>query len=312
MPAFPDFKLNPWEGGSLQQPAPPRRLIVVRAGPGTVHKNWYSSDTHAEFDVAVSYYGDGEYIPQNGEFVHYFKGGKWEGIFDFFIKNPRFLSEYTHIWLPDDDIVTNTKEIHRLFKITEARALQLCQPSLSWESYYSHVITLQNRSFELRYTNFVELMAPLFTAEALKRVLPLFEGVRFGWGLDKIWSRLLLDPQFGSAIIDAVAVGHYRPILSGSLYKKGALTPLEEHEQILSRFSVDVSSFRPLVYGGLGVTSGKRLRGLWLRYKLYSGWKGLRACSFLAPPTRRKSRKVMINVWGCTQRMPELSPISIE
>ncbi len=200
--------------GALQS----KRLIVVRAGPASTHRDWYASSNKRQFDVVISYYGDGEYIPSQGELVHYFKGGKWEGILDFFRNNPDFISRYSQIWLPDDDLITNVSEIDKLFNMAESRKLQICQPSLSWKSYHSHFITLQNRNFQLRYTNYVETMAPLFSADALRRVLPFFEGLRFGWGLDEVWCRLLPDPWYGSAIIDAIAVDHLRPLKSGGLY----------------------------------------------------------------------------------------------
>jgi Protein of unknown function (DUF707) len=116
----------------------------VRAGAGSLHRSWYAPDARSQFDVLVSYYGDGAYHPVPGEIVHYYKGGKWEGIFDVFAKNPRLLSNYDYIWLPDDDLEISVADINKLFAIAEQRRLEICQPSLTWESYFTYFITLQN------------------------------------------------------------------------------------------------------------------------------------------------------------------------
>jgi hypothetical protein len=288
--------------GALQS----KRLIIVRAGPSSTHRDWFASSSKYEFDVVVSYYGDGEYSSSAGELVHYYKGGKLEGVFDLFAKHPELLCEYSRIWLPDDDIITNASAIDNLFNIAEARNLQICQPSLSWKSYHSHFITLQNRYFQLRYTNFVEMMVPLFTADALRRVLPLFEGLRFGWGLDEVWCRLLPDPPYRSAIVDAVAVDHLRPLKSGSLYSS-EIFPHEERRRLLSKLGMSYAPVRPKVYAGIDATSSRLLRGAPFWYRLHSGWSGIRTYS----PQPEKLKKVLRNVRRCALGKPELSPISV-
>lgn len=301
---FPPAARQPGEGPS-RGARPSKRLIVVRAGPTSTHRAWYGSADNRQFDVAVSYYGDDEYVPSQGEIVHYFKGGKWEGIFDFFRSHPELASKYSYIWLPDDDLVTDASTINKLFDIAESQKLQICQPSLSWESHYSHFITLQNRKFQIRYTNYVETMAPLFSSSALMRVLPLFEGFRFGWGLDEVWCRLLPDPLYGSAIIDAVSIDHLRPLHSGSLYETN-ISPKEERVRILSRVGIGPERFNARVYAGIGAKRGFLLKGPLLRYQLYMGWRRLPASS-----SRMKKLKIAKAVRRCASGRHELPPIQI-
>ena len=287
---------------------PSKNLVVVRAGPRSLHRDWNLSSHTDQFDVVVSYYGDGEYIPAAGESVHYFKGGKFEGIFDLFQKRPELMRDYTHIWIPDDDIGTNIDDIAKLFDIAKARRLQICQPSLSWKSYHSHFITLYNPHFELRYTNFVEMMAPVFTSDALRELTPLFEGLRFGWGLDEIWCRLLPAPEFGSAIIDAVTVDHMRPLGSGALYET-AKSPRNERLEFFQKIGIGDERFRPKVYAGLDFRKSKLVRGIRLWHHLYSGWKGMGAAP--AAQARLKPMKILKHVKRCAVGECDLTPINI-
>lgn len=276
-----------------------KRLIVVRAGANSLHRAWHPKEGKADFRIAVSYYGDGEYQPQNDEFVHYYKGGKWEGIFDLFMRNPHFLTEYSHIWLPDDDLATNAEDISKLFEIAENYALAVCQPSLTWNSFYSHFITLNNTRFLLRYTNFVEVMAPLLTAETLRRVLPLFEGLRFGWGLDYIWTRVMEDPRERSAIVDAVAVEHLRAGKTGSLYQETSKSPGGEAKRLYESVGLADECISTLVYGGIGVNEAHFTRGLRLWSNLYFGWQGLRSYPGLHEKKAKKSRRIINNTNNC-------------
>lgn len=270
-----------------------KRLIVVRAGPNSLHKAWHYKEGNPDFRVAVSYYGDGEYKPEGDEFVHYYKGGKWEGLFDFFTRNPQFLTEYSHIRLPDDDLGTNANDISKLFDIAEKYRLDVCQPSLTWNSFYSHFVVLNNKRFSIRYSNFVEVMAPLLTAETLRRVLPLFEGLRFGWGLDYIWTRAMDDPRERSAIVDAVAVEHLRAGKTGALYQETSKSPGGEAKRLYERAGLPEECISTLVYGGISANNVHLTRGLQLWGNLYLGWKGLRNYSGLHERKAKKSRLII-------------------
>jgi len=87
----------------------------------------------------------------------------------------------------------------------------LAQPALTPDSHISHVLTLRNRSFVLRFSNFVEIMAPCFSIHFLQQAWPSFGDIQSGWGLDSLWPRLLPDWK-SIAIVDSVAVRHTRPV----------------------------------------------------------------------------------------------------
>jgi hypothetical protein len=83
---------------------------------------------------------------------------------------------------------------------------------LTWDSHYSHITTLRNNMTKIRFTNYVEVMAPCFSSAILQKASPLFNSNLSGWGLDYLWTGLAENPQDGIAIIDEVTVRHTRPV----------------------------------------------------------------------------------------------------
>lgn len=189
----------------------PRVLAVVRCGDSSLHKSWVGADV----DIAISYFGDRDPHFPEAKFVHLYKGGKWDGLFDFFKAFPRVQGEYDYFWFPDDDLRSTPSDIDRLMTTGHALRLDLFQPALDQDSYFSHLITLRHPSFGVRFTDFVEIMAPALSARLLDRALPTMSGTRSGFGLDFLWPRMagqMPDAAFNVAIIDDVAITHTRPV----------------------------------------------------------------------------------------------------
>jgi Protein of unknown function (DUF707) len=196
-----------------------RNLVLVRAGDNSLHPHWLAGDGERNWDIVVNYYGDDPERFRQPDVVRIdSKGPKWPALQALLTENPDFLNRYDYIWLPDDDLMARQPDINRLFDICRRYTLGVAQPALSWDSYYSHLLTLRNEKYELRFTNYVEIMAPCFAAEVLRKTVPLLNCSLSGWGLDFVWPKLVQRPRHDIAIIDAVAVRHTRPI-GGPNYK---------------------------------------------------------------------------------------------
>lgn len=196
-------------------------LVIVRCGAKSLHPKWstLSSDTERDFDIFASYYTDKDSTSLTfsaQDQVYYNSGSKWEGIHELlcFLNNESILDEYDYIWLPDDDILTCYSDISKLFDIARILNLILCQPSLSQDSYFTHLITCQHKGFLLRYTNFVEVMVPMFKTSFLKSIIPTFSINRSGWGLEAAWLKYLRNPLGAIAVIDLISVIHTREVAS--------------------------------------------------------------------------------------------------
>jgi hypothetical protein len=83
--------------------------------------------------------------------------------------------------------------------------LDVCQPALTTKSYYSHGVTLQT-TCNLRLTDFVELMCPVYTKDAWLKLYNLIDiEINIdGWGYD-----FVQFPRMG--IMDKYPVTHTRP-----------------------------------------------------------------------------------------------------
>jgi hypothetical protein len=189
-----------------------RFLVIVRAGDRSLHPMWTESEQTRTWDLVVSYYGEDAARYRNpGERRIDDRGPKLPGLHALLARET-FWRDYDYVWLPDDDLAVNEAGVNRLFEQASSRRLELAQPALSWISFYSHDLTLRSPSFRLRYTNFVEIMAPCFSRDFLATCLPTFAENRSGWGLDYLWPRLLPGGQRLCAILDEVQITHTRPV----------------------------------------------------------------------------------------------------
>jgi Protein of unknown function (DUF707) len=228
-----------------------RNLVIVRAGRGSLHPGWLDGAAPAEFDILVASYEAGTpEVRHSQSYAVSSPGPKVAGYADLFRRHPELLEFYDYIALFDDDIRIAQKDIERLFRIGRQYGLDLFQPALSHDSYFSYAATLAHRNFKLRFTNTVEMMCPVFSVAHLRRALPLFE-LGYETGIDLLWTRLLDDPWRRFAIIDDVVATHTRPVgarkdLQGFRHDE----PYEEQMQAaLTRFGVTFRGF--VTYEGI-------------------------------------------------------------
>lgn len=213
-----------------------RSLVVVRCGDRSLHPEWCVG-AH-RFDIAISYFGNDESktFPEAIR-VHRLKAGKWDGLANFFRENADLINQYNQFWFPDDDIATDAHTIDNMFDLFRQHKLDLGQPSLTSDSYFSHPMTLQNPSFDLRYMSFIEIMVPVMSNSFLKQALETFNRTRTGFGLDYVWASMVEDPR-RIAILDKVAVKHTRPV-GGDLHKNrpdGSLDAIAElRREVMAR-----------------------------------------------------------------------------
>jgi hypothetical protein len=189
-----------------------RNLVVVRAGRTSLHTSWIDGPGPASFDLLVARYEPGPSLGElDGHAEIEIPGRKVAGFAQLFRDHPTLLDRYAFIALLDDDLLAAQPDLERLFAFGDRHHLDLFQPSLSWRSHFTYAASLCNPHYRLRYTNFVEMMCPVFRAAHLRRALPLFE-LSFETGIDILWSRLVDRPHLRYAIIDDVVVTHTRPV----------------------------------------------------------------------------------------------------
>jgi hypothetical protein len=194
-----------------------RRCVFTSAGDRNVVAGWLPPDGARDFDLFVAFYGEDEArfaeLSHLADRVWRIKGGKAQNLRALVLSGELDLSPYTHVWLPDDDLLLAPADIPRLFDLAEHFGFAVCQPAFDPLGKVSWPITAvaENRD-QARLTDFVEMTCPLFRREELERFLAVFDGSLSGEGLDLWYGHVLgadIPGRFG--IIDAITVFNPHP-----------------------------------------------------------------------------------------------------
>jgi hypothetical protein len=211
-----------------------RNLVLARAGARSLHREWLRGGASRNWDLRLVPYEPVGPQPPGVAAEPVLPGPKWSGLAQL-LRDWDGWREYDYVWMPDDDIRTNSAQIDRLFEAARVVGLDLFAPALSKTSFFAHFDTMHNDSFHGRWVGFVEIMCPGFSRTALERLsftLELSE-TGWGWGLDSVWPRLLEYRNVG--VLDGVTVTHTRPV--GAMRDPELRRRVhEESERLLSRF----------------------------------------------------------------------------
>lgn len=204
--------------------------------------DYYCYDDN-EFDLfVIDYTSKKSQSPIDSKYVKYVfesEGGfKYHNIKRLLNSNS-ILEDYEYIWLPDWDISFKHRDLQTLFMLAKQYDFDLCQPSLSIDSYMSWAITQHNPNDSVRITNFVEVMCPLFKNSFLKEVLWTLDLNYSSWGLDFLWGKLAKENKIG--IIDLVSVKHERPITSHEWLLPNNQNANEELEDLKKKYNLNLN-----------------------------------------------------------------------
>lgn len=219
-----------------------KNLIISVVGDNSYHNIWINNNPN--FDLFLIYYKNNEDIIDlyKKQCLYFEYGEFYQNCPSKFIKlkkvieeNIKIIKQYKYIWVPDDDIYISSNDINELFHTAEYYDLFLCQPSLL--GYYSHDVTRPKYDNILRYTNFVEVMAPLFNIDTLLLVKESFDINFSSWGYDFLWPRMLGYPKDKIAIIDKINMFHTKPV--GQEYSRFPNLPHLEMNELLEYYDID-------------------------------------------------------------------------
>lgn len=184
-----------------------KNLVIASVGDRSRHQQWLQGREKPDFHLWLVYYGNtpGRYIADG---AHYLQrpGGKWHNIFA--LTEAVDWSDYNFIFTPDDDLQMSVEAVNGLFRLASKYRLKLAQPAFTWDSLARWNITLVRPFLTLRWTNFTENGATLFSGDAFRLCRPTFHKSLSGFGLDLWWPRLLNYPENEIAILDEIPICH--------------------------------------------------------------------------------------------------------
>lgn len=125
------------------------------------------------FDIALM--GPGATAPAapGAVFVHACEGSRWQALVQTLARHGALVSQYRYIWLPDTSVQLVADDVARLFAICAQLGLDMAQPAFTPSSPSARAIAWQHDAFQVRFTNFVDAAAPVFSCATLEKVLPL-------------------------------------------------------------------------------------------------------------------------------------------
>jgi hypothetical protein len=209
-------------------------LIISCVGNESLHKEWLKGE-EPNFDLILIYYGEGkenDYI-NDCKFLIQGKGFFWKLIESFIINYWDEIKNYNYISMPDDDLLGDTYCFNNLFNKMKEYDLWIAQPSLSHDSYINHIELKQDKEKILRYTSFIEIMAPAFNSKILSQIKHTITDTDSGWGLEFLWFDMLGAPQDKFAIIDETPIKHTKPFTGA--YPPG-VNPSADWQRTVDKF----------------------------------------------------------------------------
>lgn len=174
----------------------------------------------ARTDCRLLQYDESELAVPDGVRVIRDKGFKWQLALKHLY--PEAVADYDYIFFWDDDLKVGDFDPIRFARIMQVNRLEMAQPAIQSPHGLSHAITKHRpcpppwrdpdgvtaHPVVGRLTNFVEIMAPVFTREAWREFYSYLDpDNRSGWGYDYI-------PLGRKGIVDAMPVIHTRAVQS--------------------------------------------------------------------------------------------------
>ena len=230
-----------------------KNVIISRNGPNSLHQEWLINSDSKSWDLILLYYDEDSFRrtqSQEGK-SYFYPGGKWEAYYNFFRDYPEVLNDYDFFWFADDDISIQGKAINKMFQSMNDYDLDIAQPAMSLDSYFSYLVTIQCEFLKIRFSNFVEVMAPCLRKSVVKDMLPFFKDAFTGMGLDSIWTHKTRKEPNKIAILDEVVMNHTRPV-GGPLHQKLKEKNITFEEEISSNINkIGIKQVKPVIFSAI-------------------------------------------------------------
>ena len=183
-----------------------------------MHSQWWDDSPSRSFDIfLIAYEEQGLSVGSDSWIDKSFlvEGPKIGGYYRWLSEHQDLIAGYERVALFDDDILTTISDLDRLFAYCEILSAEIAAPALSPQSFYTVPITRRHCSFLHRWTNWVEIMAPIFSVATLKKCLDSFAlNLEGGSWIEHLWTLKCEQIPGSLAIIDHIPIFHTRPVQS--------------------------------------------------------------------------------------------------
>lgn len=149
--------------------------------------------------VIVNYNYESGFVPEEYSYDYIInkRGYKWALSQEYLRENKDLLmSQYEYIGIWDDDVQTDIESLNYAINTAHAQNAKIWQLSVSKESESSWSILQNNPDLEYTFTNFAEIMCPVYHTSLIPSILEFWDiyGLKMGWGFDRVASMLFKSP----------------------------------------------------------------------------------------------------------------------
>jgi hypothetical protein len=184
-----------------------------------VENHWRWTKNNRNYCILAVQYGDFE--PEEGSYdaLIKMKGFKWTIAKE--LQNQIDFTKFDYIGFYDDDVILDNISMSRSFALAKERDFKAFQISLDTGSESQYPATRKLEGMKYTYTNFIEIMCPVFHNSVIAKYMDLLNSydVYTGWGVDYVLAEFL---QIKPAVIHEVTMLHPSRPNTGSGYDKSA------------------------------------------------------------------------------------------
>jgi hypothetical protein len=225
-------------------------LIFVPVSDNCEALSWIKSfPKHPELDCSIILIHYGENSGFHNEFkdprirvIRDKSPSKFEKFKKYVDSKTICVEDYDAFWIADDDIRIKQIDLLKFFDVFFQHNLEIAQPGCLGYAMGKQIVRRDSR-YTLRYSNYVDGMAPMFSRHALRKCLHTFEGSESGRGIDHVWAALLGNPLDKIAVIDESLMVHMKP--SGKYYARFENSIQEQYGRIKQRYKTEVEKYYP-------------------------------------------------------------------
>ena len=214
-------------------------VVITWNGGAEIPCTYVHFDTEKNFDLLLfNNTGKiGEIEKYNVPHEHYISE-KTENKGEIFYHICKYLTNkqlnYNYVGVIDDDIIFKISDFNFLLHIATIHNLDVFQPSIAKESYFSHRRFVNRSGLMVSSIDWVEIMAPFYRQNLLLACEKYFLKTISGQGVDVFLMPVLqiLNNQTKTGIVHSVQIKHARPIRSHERIYKNGLNNEQEIEII--------------------------------------------------------------------------------
>jgi len=198
-----------------------RFCVFTSAGDRNTVRRWLPPSGDRCFDLLVAFHGQDDTrfaeMRETATRAWRIEAGKFPALHALRQAGEIDLSAYSHVWLPDDDVLVDAADVPSLFALAAAYDFWVCQPGFAAGGRAARPVAMADeRRAQVRVTDYVSSACPLFRRDRLDAFLDTYDGTALSIGLDW-WVGHALGAAWSGrfAVIDAILALQPRPGAAG-------------------------------------------------------------------------------------------------